>query len=39
MTGYTKISRRDFYMLGGFAHPLLIRVTRSGSWAYYRRDQ
>ena len=37
MTGYTKITRRDFYLMGGFAHPRLVRVTRGKAWAYYQR--
>jgi hypothetical protein len=35
MLGYTKISKKDFYMRGGFANPACVRISRSGSWAYY----
>lgn len=37
MIGYTKISKDQFYRYGGFSNPLLVRVTRSKSWAYYKR--
>ena len=34
---YTKITRKSFYLEGGLSNPHLVRVTRGGSWAYYRR--
>lgn len=37
MIGYRKIGRAEFYSLGGFACSRCVRVTRSGSWAYYWR--
>lgn len=37
MMGYTRISRTDFYLWGGFANPWLVRVTRGRSWAYFER--
>lgn len=32
--GYTRISKREFYLSGGFSNPRNIRVTRRGTWAY-----
>lgn len=37
MTGYTKITKAQFYSYGGFANPRCVRVTRSGVWAHYWR--
>lgn len=37
MIHYTKISRAAFYRNGGFSNPRLVRVTRSGAWAYFQR--
>jgi len=37
--GYRRISKRFFYRLGGFANPRCIRVTRSGGWAYYWKEE
>ncbi len=37
MTGYTKITKAQFYKEGGFSNSRLVRVTRSGAWAHYRR--
>lgn len=37
MVGYTKINKASFYVNGGFSNPSLIRVTRSGSWAYFQK--
>ena len=31
-----RITKNEFYELGGFSNPKLIRVTRKGSWSYYR---
>lgn len=36
MTGYTKITKEEFYKMGGFSNPRLVRVSRSGSWVYYQ---
>lgn len=38
MIGYTKISHEAFYRMGGFANPELVRVTRGGDWAYFKRN-
>ena len=35
--GYERISRKTFYLNGGFAHPRCVRVTRGGHWAYFWR--
>ena len=37
MIGYAKIPRKEFYKLGGFANPKLVRVTRNRAWAYYEK--
>lgn len=37
MMGYTKITKAEFYTMGGFSNPHLVRVSRSGSWAYYQK--
>lgn len=37
MIGYTQITRKQFYELGGFANPKLVRVRRGYSMAYYER--
>lgn len=37
MTGYTRISRYEFYRDGGFSNPQLVRVSRAGAWAYFKR--
>jgi hypothetical protein len=37
MYGYTKITKAQFYRLGGFSNPQLVRVTRDGDWAYYQK--
>lgn len=39
MLNYTKISRQSFYGAGGFSNPKLVRVTRSGAWAYFERHR
>jgi hypothetical protein len=31
-----KISRSEFYALGGFANPSLYRKMRGGAWGYWR---
>lgn len=38
MIGYTKVRRSTFYRMGGFANTRLVRVTRGGGWAYFKRD-
>lgn len=35
MSGYTKISRKKFYKLGGFSNPRCVRISRGGDWAYF----
>lgn len=35
--GYMKISKRTFYLNGGFANSRCVRVTRGRSWAYFWR--
>lgn len=35
MIGYVKITKREFYLNGGFANPKCIRVTRGKSYAHY----
>jgi len=35
--GYERISRRDFYLNGGFANSRCVRVTRGRGWAYFFR--
>jgi hypothetical protein len=37
MYGYKKITKEQFYRLGGFSNPALVRVTRNGEWAYYQK--
>lgn len=39
MTGYTKITKDQFYRYGGFSNTRLVRVTRDGAWAYFQRDK
>lgn len=40
MTGYTRITKAQFYSYGGFAaYPRLVRVTRDGDWAYYQENR
>lgn len=38
MTGYTCITKDQFYRYGGFSNPRLLRVTRNGVWAYFQRN-
>ncbi len=38
MNGYSKITAYQFHHLGGFSNPRLVRVSRSGRWAYYIRE-
>lgn len=35
MRGYEKITKEQFYRIGGFSNPRCVRVTRDGDWAYY----
>lgn len=37
MMGYAQITRAEFYRLGGFSNPRLVRVTRGHAWAYFER--
>lgn len=38
MRRYTrKISHDEFYRLGGFSNPRLVRVSRNGKWDYFVR--
>lgn len=37
MTGYARITRREFYAWGGFSQSDLIRVQRGSAWSYWRR--
>lgn len=37
MMNHTRIPRRMFYRMGGFANPRLVRVTRAKAWAYFER--
>lgn len=30
-----RITKEQFYRLGGFSNRNLVRVTRAGDWAYY----
>lgn len=35
--GVEKITRRQFYALGGFSNPALFRkANKRGAWSYYR---
>lgn len=35
MIGYTRITKEEFYRLGGFANTRCVRVQRGRSWAYF----
>lgn len=37
MSGHARITKDQFYRYGGFSNPRLVRVTRSGDWAYFMR--
>lgn len=37
MTGHNRITKLEWWRLGGFANPRCVRVTRRGLWAYYYR--
>lgn len=37
MIGYMQITKRAWYLAGGFAEPRCVRVTRGRSWAYFYR--
>lgn len=37
MIGYMRMTRRGWYLAGGFAEPRCVRVTRNKRWAYYWR--
>ena len=34
--GKTKISKKEFYKLGGFSNPTLYRKQRGHAWVYYQ---
>jgi hypothetical protein len=36
MAGYVKITKKEFYLAGGFSNTNLVRVTRDGDWTYWR---
>ncbi len=38
MMNYTRISKMDFYLNGGFANPRCVRVSRGKSWAYFWKN-
>jgi hypothetical protein len=35
--GYTRITKAEFYRLGGFSNPRLVRKEIGQSWAYFTR--
>lgn len=35
MIGYKRITKREFYALGGFSNSRCVRVQRGKCWAYY----
>lgn len=37
MQGYSRITARCFYALGGFSNRSLVRVMRARQWVYYRQ--
>jgi hypothetical protein len=37
MVGYTKITKKQFYALGGFSNPALVRKQAGKVWAYYQK--
>lgn len=37
MMDHARISKRAFYLKGGFANPRCVRVTRGRAWAYFWR--
>lgn len=39
MRGYTKVTKEEFYLSGGFSNSRYVRVTRDGDWAYFREDR
>lgn len=38
MIGYTQITKRAFYLAGGFSNSRCVRVTRGRGWRYYYRQ-
>lgn len=36
MSGRLRITKREWYQLGGLKNPRLFRVDRYGYWEYYR---
>lgn len=34
-TGYQKITKKEFYSLGGFSNPNLFRKMVNGAWQYF----
>lgn len=39
MIGHIKISKDQFYRLGGFSNPDLFRKEINGSWAHFKRSK
>lgn len=37
MIGYLRLTKRAWYLAGGFAEDRCVRVTRGRSWAYFWR--
>jgi len=37
MTGYTRITKAEFYNAGGFSNPAQHRKQKGTAWAYYRK--
>lgn len=37
--GVERISKRQFYALGGLSHPGLFRKMRGGAWAYFKDNR
>jgi hypothetical protein len=37
MKGYYRITRKQFYTLGGFSNSLNVRKQLGRSWSYWRR--
>lgn len=35
MTGWTRITKAEWYRLGGFSNPSLYRIQRGKAWKYY----
>lgn len=37
MIGSTKITKKEFYKLGGLANPKLFRKSANGVWSYWKQ--